>query len=127
MAKEKYEAVTFLNADGEEISNDPRWLAERTLREAGVEVPEVDNSEELRQELAAKDQELEALRAALAAKEAEEALEDDEKSEGDYSELKGKDLVDVAKTRGIELTVDGKKLTAPQVREALAAQDKAQA
>lgn len=28
--------VTFLNSAGEEISNDPRWLAEKTLREAGV-------------------------------------------------------------------------------------------
>lgn len=126
MAKEKYEAVTFLSADGEEISNDPRWLAERTLREAGVEVEADTDSEELRKELEAKDQELEALRAALKAKEAEE-LEDDDKSEGDYSDIKGKDLVDLAKTRNIELTVDGKKLTAPQVREALAAQDKAQA
>lgn len=127
MAKEKYEAVTFLSAAGEEVSNDPRWLAERTLREAGVEVESTDNSAELQELIDEQNQELAALRTLLAAKEAEAELEDDEKSGGDYSELKGKDLVDVAKTRGIELTVDGKKLTAPQVREALAAQDKAQA
>ncbi len=40
MAKNDY--VTFLNSAGEEISNDPRWLAEKTLREAGVGVGAAD-------------------------------------------------------------------------------------
>lgn len=118
--------VTFLSAEGEEISNDPRWLAERTLREAGVEATD-DNTEELRQELAAKDQELEALRAQLAAKELEENLEDDgEEDETDYSKITGKDLVDLAKSRDIALKhEDGSSLKAGEVRAALAAQDQA--
>ena len=31
------EPVTFLNSAGETISNDPLWLAQQTLSEAGVE------------------------------------------------------------------------------------------
>lgn len=36
MAKPEY--VVFENSLGEEISNDPRWQAEKTLADAGVEV-----------------------------------------------------------------------------------------
>lgn len=36
MAKQKEKYVTFLNSAGEEISNDPRWLAEKTLSAYGV-------------------------------------------------------------------------------------------
>lgn len=121
----KHEAVTFLSATGETISNDPVWLAERTLREAGVE-DTTDNTDELREELEAKDRELEALRAKLAAAEAAEELEDEEESTGDYSEVKGQDLVNLAKERGVELkNADGSKLKAGEVRAALIAQDQA--
>ena len=37
MAKQKEQYVTFLNSAGEEISNDPRWLAQKTLEQYGVE------------------------------------------------------------------------------------------
>jgi hypothetical protein len=122
MAKTNDEVV-FLDADGNEISNDPRFLARKTLEAAGVDT----NS--------AGDEELKAENARLQAQIAEllagagksEDLEDDGEAEGDYSDVKGKDLVNLAKDRGIELTVEGKKLTAPEVRAALVAQDKAQA
>lgn len=122
MAKTNDEVV-FLDADGNEISNDPRFLARKTLEAAGVDT----NS--------AGDDELKAENARLQAQIAEllagagksEDLEDDGEAEGDYSDVKGKDLVNLAKDRGIELTVEGKKLTAPEVRAALVAQDKAQA
>lgn len=122
----KHEAVTFLSATGETISNDPVWLAERTLREAGVE-DTTNNSDELREELEAKDRELEALRAKLAAVEAQEELEDEDEDESkDYADVKGKALVDLAKERGISLKhEDGSALKAGEVRAALAAQDQA--
>lgn len=122
----KHEAVTFLSATGETISNDPVWLAERTLREAGVE-DTTDNSDELREELEAKDRELEALRAQLKAKELEESLEEEEENPaGDYSDVTGQDLVNLAKERGISLKgEDGAKLKAGEVRAALIAQDQA--
>lgn len=126
MAKEKYQAVTFLNAAGEEISNDPRWLAERTLREAGVEVSADADTSELTEEIAAKDAEIEALKAALAAKEAEESLDDEDEPTGNYSDVKGKDLTALAKERGISLKgEDGKNKTAGDVRAELVAQDQA--
>lgn len=121
------DAVTFLSADGEEISNDPRWIAERTLAEAGVE-DTTDNSAELQELIDEQQEELEALRTKLAALEAAEELEDDgdEDDETDYSKITGKDLVDLAKSREIALKhEDGTSLKAGEVRAALAAQDKA--
>lgn len=107
--------VVFELPDGTEVSNDPRWHARRTLAAEGVDVDAMQ----------AKIAELQAqIEAANAAK--DEDIEDtDEDAAGDYADVKGKDLVNLAKERNIELTVEGKKLTAGQVREALRAQDAA--
>jgi len=113
------EIVTFLDANGNEISNDPRWHAKRILAESGVDAG--GSSADVQTQIAEKDKEIEALRAALAAKETEEALEDDEEPTGDYSDIKGADLAKLAKERGID--VKGKK--AGQVRAELIAQDQA--
>ena len=115
--------VVFLDADGNEISNDPRFLARKTLEAAGVDTNSA-GDEELKAENARLQAQIAEL---LAAGGKSEDLEDDGEAEGDYSDVKGKDLVNLAKERGIELTVEGKKLTAPEVRAALVAQDKAQA
>lgn len=129
MAKTNDEVV-FLDADGNEISNDPRFLARKTLEAAGVDTNSA-GDEELKAENARLQAQIAEL---LAAAGKSEDLEDDGEAEGDYSDVKGdysdvkgKDLVNLAKERGIELTADGKKLTAPEVRAALVAQDKAQA
>ena len=38
MATEKDDIVTFLNSAGDEISNDPRWLAKKNLANSGTDV-----------------------------------------------------------------------------------------
>lgn len=125
----KNDYVTFLNADGEEISNDPRWHAEKLLKQAGVEISDSAVSDEVKAQITAKDQEIEALKAALAAKEQEETLEDDDEVQPDvdeagartYKELTGKALSSYAKDRGIDTTGMTK---VGQVRAALIAADK---
>lgn len=107
--------VVFEDSNGNEISNDPRWQAERVLKQqGGVDVD-------------AQQAELEELRAFKAAHEVSEppnALENAQ----DYSAITGDDLAKLAKERGIELTKDdGTKMKAGEVREALAAQDAANA
>lgn len=121
MAKaDEDEVVVFLDSQGNEISNDPRWYARKQLKSEGVDI------EALQAELAT-------LRAQLGSQGGQpvspqelvsndEDIEDEE-SEGDYSDVKGSALVKLAKERGIELSVEGKKLTASEVRKALAAQD----
>ncbi len=124
MTKDQY--VTFLSASGEEISNDPRWLAEKTLREAGVEIDSNSGSSELTEQIAAKDAEIEALKAALAAKDIDDSLEDEDEPTGDYSSITGKDLTALAKDRGISLkNEDGSAKKAGEVRAELVAQDQA--
>lgn len=128
--------VVFENSAGEEISNDPRWHAERILglnQDAGVDEA-ARLAEEERREL----EELREFKRTHGVAQApqdpsftgdadddDDPDEDDDETEapGPYDEVKGKDLSALAKERGIELTVDGKKLTAPEVRNALAAQD----
>ena len=98
----KHEAVVFLSASGEEISNDPIWLAQKTLREAGVETTQPPQETD------------------------QEDLEDDDESTGDYSEVKGKDLTALAKERNISLkNEDGSAKKAGDVRAELIAQDEA--
>lgn len=122
MAKTNQDRVTFLNADGEEISNDPRWLAEKVLADAGVETS---GPTALEQDQAA---EIERLKAALAAAEKSPEIEDEENPQGDYSEVKGQALVNLAKEREISLKhEDGSALKAGEVRAALIAQDQAAA
>jgi hypothetical protein len=128
MANDDY--VVFEDPQGNEISNDPRWRAERTLREAGVEVNSGLSDAE-RAEL----EELRAFKAAQGVAQApneftgtadvEEPEDgDDDDAENPYAEVKGAALANLAKERGIKLTdEEGNKLKAGQVREALAAQD----
>ena len=114
MANSDYEPVVFLDADGNEISNDPVWHARNTLAAAGVDESAVDNSN-----LQA---EIEALKAALAA---QETLDEDEngKDDGDdYDKLDGKGLKALAKERNVDIKGMTK---VSQVREALRAADKA--
>lgn len=114
MANSDYEPVVFLDADGNEISNDPVWHARNTLAAAGVDESTVDNSN-----LQA---EIEALKAALAA---QETLDEDEngKDDGDdYDKLDGKGLKALAKERNVDIKGMTK---VSQVREALRAADKA--
>ena len=120
MAKTNDEVV-FLDADGNEVSNDPRFLARRTLG--------VDNTNTVDEALAAENAALKAqIQELLAAQSHSEELEDDDESTGDYSDVKGPELAKLAKDRGIAITKeDGSKLKAGEVREALVAQDKAQA
>lgn len=121
MANSDYEPVVFLDADGNEISNDPVWHARNTLAAAGVDESTVDNSN-LQAEIDAKDAEIEALKAALAA---QETLDEDEngKDDGDnYDKLDGKGLKALAKERNVDIKGMTK---VSQVREALRAADKA--
>ena len=124
--KTKYEPVVFEDSQGNPISNDPLWLAQQRLAQAGVELPE-DNSAELEAQLNQKNEEIESLRAALAAKEAEEASDlepDDEAPKADvdddgnrtYKELDSRGLKALAGER--EVDISGLK-TVGEVRKAL--------
>ena len=123
-SKEEYQPVVFEDSQGNEISNDPVWLARKRLADAGVE-PSSTNSAHLQDELDEKNAEIEALKAQLQAKQAEEdALEDDEapdevKDEAGnrtYAELDSKGLKALAGERNVDIA--GLK-TVGQVRAAL--------
>lgn len=108
--------VVFEDHEGNEISNDPRWLAQRTLKRAGIGNDSNDSAE-----LKARIAELEAQ---LAGK-----SEDDEddtagtKDDGDdYDKLGGKELKALAAERGVDITGLTK---VGQVRDALRAADAA--
>lgn len=120
MAQEEY--VVFEDSQGNEISNDPRWRAARTLKNSGVDVD-------------AQAAELEELRAFKRAHEVaqapneftgtadvEEPEDDDDDDESPYADVKGADLSKLAKERGITIV---KGMKAGDVRNALAAQDNA--
>jgi len=121
MAQEEY--VVFEDSQGNEISNDPRWRAARTLKNSGVDVD-------------AQAAELEELRAFKRAHEVAQAPNeftgtadveepedsDDDDAENPYAEVKGAELAKLAKERGIDI----KGLKAGDVRDALAAQDAAE-
>jgi hypothetical protein len=115
--------VVFEDSQGNEISNDPRWRAARTLKNSGVDVD-------------AQAAELEELRAFKRAHEVAQAPNeftgtadveepedsDDDDAENPYAEVKGAELAKLAKERGIDI----KGLKAGDVRDALAAQDAAE-
>ncbi len=92
-----YEPVVFENSRGEEISNDPVWQARRTPDQAGL--------------ASAPGNTFEGNTSARP--------EDDDYVLTGYEDVKGAELADLAKSRGIEYK--GKK--AGEVRAALAAQD----
>lgn len=108
--------VVFQNSLGEEISNDPRWHAMKTLRDAGISF---DQSQP------------EARQAAFRAAAADDAdLGDDEETEPDvdengartYKELDGPALKKLATERGVD--IKGLKKVG-EVRDALRAADAA--
>jgi len=123
--------VVFEDSVGNEVSNDPRWLARRTLAMAGEGVSEA-------QVLAdAERAELEELRefyrthgVAQAPNEfngtadVEEPEDDDDDAENPYADVKGKELSALARERNITIV---KGMKAGDVRNALAAQDVANA
>lgn len=121
MANSDYEPVVFLDAEGNEISNDPVWHARNTLAAAGVDESTVDDSG-LQETIDAKDAEIEALKAALAAKETLDEDEDNKDDGDDYDKLGGKELQALAKERGVDIKGLRK---VSEVRGALRAADKA--
>ena len=98
MATENDDIVTFLNSAGEEVSNDPRWLAKKNLANSGTDVD-------------ALQAENEALKARLAALETgatddSAGVDEDEaqKDDGDdYDKLDGKALKALAGERGVDI------------------------
>jgi hypothetical protein len=120
MAKidEATEPVVFLDAEGNEISNSPVWLARQTLKNAGVAF-EGSQPAQLQAALAA-----DAAPAAVAHSDDDDDLDDvtedlDEAGNRTYKELVRGELASYAKSRGVE--VSGKKAGA--VRDELIAQD----
>ena len=99
---EKY--VTFLDADGNEISNDPRWHAEKVLQASGVNV----------EAMQAKIAELQAK--VDAANNTDITDDGDDESEDDLAKLKGPELKALAKERGVDISGMTK---VSEVREAL--------
>lgn len=112
---EKDPIVVFLDSEGNEISNDPRWHAMKTLREAGISF---DQSQPEERQAAFR-----------AAAEDGDSLDDDEPSDPEvdedgirtYKELDGKALKAVAGSRGVDIS--GLKKVG-EVREALRAADR---
>lgn len=119
--------VTFQNSLGETISNDPRWHARQTLsRQEGVDVDALQAElEELRAFKAANlPNQPGAVGSVVTSGNDEE--DDETDGEGPYDSVKGAELGNLAKERGIKLThEDGSKLKAGEVRAALVAQDEA--
>lgn len=122
------EIVVFEDADGNEISNDPRWKASKLLADSGVDAES--NAAAIQEQLDAKDAEIEALKAALAAQQVEDSLEDDDADEVEpdldeagartYKELDGKALKNLAGERGVDISGLRK---VGEVRAALVAND----
>lgn len=94
-----YQPVVFENSQGEEVSNDPVWLAKKTLEKYGAQQGVAFGS--TRPQRAA---------------DYDEVLIDTSKYDG----LKGPELVALAKERGVDIT--GLKKVG-EVREALATAD----
>lgn len=89
MATETYEPVTFENSLGETISNDPIYLAQKTLENAGIAF----NQSQPAQLAAAQ---------AAAADDSDEDLDEDEAT--DYSKLGQKELKELADERGVDIS-----------------------
>lgn len=110
--KQEHKPVVFLNSRGEEVSNDPIWHAQKTLREAGVSF---DASQPLVQQ-----QQLRTLASD------DDALGDDVEQDVDsdgartYKELDKEALKSLAAARGVDIS--GMRRVG-EVRDALRAAD----
>lgn len=116
------EYVVFQDSAGNEVSNDPRWRAEKLLgiqKEQGVDAMQAE-LEELRafkaaHEVAAAPNEF------MGTADVEEPDDsDDIDADNPYASVTGKDLSNLAKERGIQIV---KGMKAGDVRDALKAQD----
>lgn len=100
MSDLNYEPVVFLNASGEEVSNDPNWLAMKQLQAAGISFNQSQPGhlesvlQAANRPAPAEDDE------DIDDGEPEEAL--DEAGNRTYAELSGKALVSLADERGVE-------------------------
>lgn len=103
MANTNDDIVTFLNSAGEEISNDPRWHAQKTLEAAGMNQPAVSSAlVEENEALRAKIAELEA----AAAGGVDDEIEDDEhedETEDQFQKMSGKELQAYAKENKLDI------------------------
>lgn len=117
------EYVVFEDSAGNEVSNDPRWRAEKLLglqKEQGVD-PRDAELEELRAFKAAHD--VAQAPNSLTGEGPDEEEPDDTDApdeENPYASVTGKDLSSLARDRGIKIE---KGMKAGDVRNALAAQD----
>ena len=109
MASQNDSIVTFTNSRGEEISNDPRWHAQKTLQAAGMSPQPVAVSSQL----VAENESLKARIAALEAAAASQGVEDEDDDEDDDNEnevedqfqtMTGKELKTYAKENGIDIS-----------------------
>jgi hypothetical protein len=124
--------VVYELPDGTEVSNDPRWRARRQLKSEGVDVDAMKaRIAELEAQIASGSISPQAAgnNAPIQQDAADnDEIEDSEAGEGTYADVKGAELVSLAKERGISLKhEDGSKLKAGEVRAALAADDAAKA
>lgn len=105
--------VTFLDSEGNEISNDPRWLAKKTLEDAGFGV-----SFNQSQPIQANTRMAQA--AGVSNDDDDELGEDDEDRTEDYKSYSGSELKKLANARGVDIS--GLKKVG-EVRKALMAAD----
>lgn len=131
MLKDK-SPVVFLDADGNEISNDPLWHAQKVMRDRGIPfgASQPTEAEVQTDELSGGNGQSgnPATPPQGQVNEQTQSDDDDELEQDDdtptYADVKGKDLTELAKSRGVELTPG---IKAGEVRAALIEQDKAAA
>ena len=134
MADAENDYVVFEDAEGNEVSNDPRWKAEKTLSNSGVDVAALRaRIAELEGQIASGATSPAATMQASANLNNGDADDnDDEEEEYDldddgnrtYEELKGKELKSLANQRGVDISGMTK---VGEVRAALVEADKAAA